>query len=173
MRKIVLTYGIIMGASISIFMIITLLFMDTSKPDFDNSQVIGFLSMFLGFALIFVGVKQARDKHLGGVITFGMGAKVSGLILLIAACMYSLTWTVYVQVSDSTFYEDYYEYQMQSIEDPEELAKKKEEAESTIKMMESPIVMFLFTTLEMIGPGILFGLIAAAVFRRKVAVVKS
>jgi len=173
MRKIVLTYGLIMGISISIFMMISILVMDTHNPDFDSAQIVGFLSMFVAFSLIFVGVKQVRDKHLGGVITFGTGAKVSTFILLIAAAIYSLTWTVYVQISDTTFYEDYYAHQMESIEDPEERAEKQEEAENTKKTLENPIALFLFTTLEMIMPGIPFVLIAAGVFRRKVAAAKN
>lgn len=167
MRSIVLTYGLIMGFIISVLMIISLAVTDTENPDFDKAQIFGFVTMFVAFSLIFVGVKQVRDKHLGGVISFGMGTKVSGLILLIAAAMYSLTWTVYVKASDSTFYEDYYQHQLDSIEDPEELAKKTEEAEETKKRMENPIILFLFTTLEMIMPGIPFALAAAGIFRRK------
>lgn len=167
MKKIVWTYGIIMGVFISVFMLFSFLTMDVANADFGSAELIGILSMVASFSLLFIGVKQVRDKHLGGAISFLMGLKTAGLILLIASSMYSLTWTVYVKASNSTFYVDYYNQQMADIEDPEKLAEKQEEAASTIAQMENPFLLFLYTTFEMIVPGLLFVVIAAAVFRRK------
>lgn len=170
MRKIILSYGFFMGVIVCAFMLISFFTMDVENADFDGGEILGFLSMVVSFILMFVGVKQVRDKHLGGSISLVMGLKTSGLMLLIASCMYSITWTVYVKGTDSKFYEKYYEHQLSTIEDPEELAEKQEDAEEVIAQMKNPILLFLYTTLEMIIPGLLFVLGAAFMFRRKATV---
>ena len=92
MRKIVLTFGLIAGAMLSVMMLLTMPFHD--QIGYDKSMVIGYTSMVLAFLMIFFGVKSYRDNVSGGRVSFGKAFQIGMLITLIATACYVATWQV-------------------------------------------------------------------------------
>ena len=68
MSRIIIAFGLVAGLIIVVPMF-TLLFI-SDPGSLGHAEIIGFSFMFLGFSLIFVGVKRFRDRALGGVIRF-------------------------------------------------------------------------------------------------------
>ena len=84
MKKIVITFGLISGAILSLMMVATIPFMD--RIGFQRAEVIGYTTMVLSFLMVFFGIRSYRDA-IGGSITFGRAFKVGILITLIScAC---------------------------------------------------------------------------------------
>ncbi|HKZ36681.1 MAG TPA: DUF4199 domain-containing protein, partial [Chryseolinea sp.] len=101
MKKNVWVFGIITGLIISSFMLYAAMECYTN-PDMETNDVVGYAGMIAVFSLIFVGVKNYRDKYNGGVITFGKAFKTGLYITLIASSMYVLVWLIdyYVFIPD-------------------------------------------------------------------------
>jgi hypothetical protein len=90
MRKIVLTYGLIAGAILSVMMLLTLPFLD--RIGFDKGETIGYSTMVLAFLMVFFGVKSYRDNVAGGSVTFGRAFKAGLMITVVASLCYVATW---------------------------------------------------------------------------------
>src|SRR5215210_668865 len=90
MKKNILIYGLIAGVIVSVLMLLSMNYIShcEGNVDYTTSMVIGYASMLLAFSLVFVGIRNYRDKYNGGVISFGKAFKIGILIVLIASTMY-------------------------------------------------------------------------------------
>lgn len=167
MKKIVLIYGLIAGLiAASMFFI--------SHPggsmDFENGMYIGYASMVIAFSLIFFAVKNYRDNHLNGSITFGKAFKVGMLVTLIASVMYALGWELYFNLYARDFMQKYTEYSLTKLAEggasAQEISATKEQMESMTSMYANPVFRFLFTLIEIVPVGFVITLICAALLRR-------
>src|SRR5215210_8859754 len=97
MQKNILVYGLIAGLLVSIFMLSSVNYLShcEGNVDYDTSMLIGYASMLISFSLVFVGIRNYRDKYNGGVISFGKAFKIGIIIVLIASTMYVITWLIY------------------------------------------------------------------------------
>src|SRR4051812_14917244 len=93
MKKNVLIYGLVSGLIISALMAINVNSCIKSGK-FESSIVIGYASMLIAFSMIFVGIKNYRDKYNAGIISFGKAFKVGFLITVIASTIYVITWLI-------------------------------------------------------------------------------
>ncbi len=91
MKKNILVCGLISGALVTSFMMYGML-RCYNDVNFSSSMLLGYASMLLAFSLVFVGIKNARDKYGDGTITFGKAFKTGFLISLIASTLYVLGW---------------------------------------------------------------------------------
>src|SRR5690606_19661540 len=82
MKKIVLIFGLIIGIILCANMILMVNMMYTN-PDFKGNDIVGYAAMVVLFSLIFFGVRNYRNKHLGGFISIGKAFKVGVLIALV------------------------------------------------------------------------------------------
>jgi hypothetical protein len=57
-------------------------------------MLIGYASMLIAFSLVFVGIRNYRDKFNEGVISFGKAFKIGIMIVLIASTMYVVAWLI-------------------------------------------------------------------------------
>src|SRR5579862_6898429 len=92
MRKIVLTFGLIAGAVLSIMMLLTLPFQD--RIGFDRGAIIGYTTMVLAFLMVYFGVRSYRDNIAGGAVGFWRAIGVGLSITAIATVCYVATWEV-------------------------------------------------------------------------------
>src|SRR5688572_2792393 len=92
MKKIVWVYGIIAGLICAGWMFYATAIGD--HTDLENGMFYGYASMVLAFSMIFVAVKNYRDKYLAGTISFGKAFRIGLLISLIASTIYVLTWEI-------------------------------------------------------------------------------
>lgn len=172
MKRIILVYGIIAGIIVSVLMLLTMPF-GQENPDFDKSQIYGYLGMLIALSMIFVGIFQHR-KQLGGTISFGKGFIVGLLITLIAGVFYALTWELYLNMTDLDFMKIYSEEVISKMEESGESAEVIEsvtkEMASMAEIYKNPLIRFGFTLMEIVPVGILLSLIAAFALKRKKSV---
>ena len=76
MKKIILINGVIAGLIISGIMVLTHPLVDDGTIDMDNGMFLGYTSMVLGFAMIFVAIKSYRDGEvIGGTFFADVGGR--------------------------------------------------------------------------------------------------
>jgi amino acid transporter len=169
MQRIVLTFGLIAGAILSVMMLLTVPFHD--QIGFDKGLVIGYTTMVLAFLMIFVGVKTYRDKVAGGTVTFGRAFKVGLLIMLVASVCYVATWEFIYYNLASDYLDKYAAYSLEKLKQSgasaEQVAAKAQAMAKFKAMYQNPLVSIAFTLLEPLPVGLLFTLVAAAVLSRK------
>ncbi len=173
MRKNVLVYGLIAGVIISALMAVNLA-MSGKTGDFDNSMIVGYASMLIAFSMIFVGIKNYRDKYNGGTISFGKAFKVGLLITLIASTIYVIVWLVEEHFFFSDFMEKYMAYEMNKLQasgiSAADLADKTKELEQAKEMYKNPFFKILFTYAEILPVGLIVTIISSLILKRKNAV---
>lgn len=172
MKKIVLVFGLISGLVVSTIMGFSMIYM-SKNPDLKmgaSSMVVGYLSMLLAFSLIFVAIKNYRDKQNGGVINFGKAFGMGLLIALIASTMYVIMWAIVY----NNFMPDYMDkYCAQMIEEaratstPAQLQQTIDQMNKYKEMYKNPIFFALFTYMEILPVGLLVSLVAALILKRK------
>jgi hypothetical protein len=171
MKKIVLSYGLISGAIISVLMLIT---MPHSMEDFDmeSGQWIGYTTMVIALSMVFFAIKSYRDKYQQGVISFGKGFLTGLYITLIAGSMYAFTWEIMYRNMDGDFMEVYKTHMVKEMQKqgmPEtEIKAKTAEMDQMAQMYKNPVFRFAFTLLaEFLPVGIVISLISAAILRKR------
>ncbi len=93
MKKIILVCGLIAGLIVTSVMLVSMT-MCGQDIDYENGMIYGLGSMILAFSLIFVGIKNYRDKYNNGIVSFGKAFKIGLYISLIASTMYVITWAI-------------------------------------------------------------------------------
>jgi hypothetical protein len=170
MKKNVLVFGLIAGFIVSCMMVYSVT-MCYNREDFDGSMVLGYTGMLLAFSMIFVGVKNFRDKYNNGVITFGKAFKIGLYISLVASTMYMLVWLVEYYVFVPDFMDKYSAHVLRKAQSggasQQELQQKAAELAKNTEMYKNPLVVILFTYLEILPVGIVVALISAAILKRK------
>lgn len=169
MKKVIIICGLIAGLIVSVNMLIT-----TSiycvKGDFDHGMIYGFASMFLAFSLIFVGIKNFRDKQNGGYISFGKAFTIGSLIALIASTMYVLTWQIDLHCFVPDFMEKFTAHTIAKVKasnlSATELAKQISEANKLAEMYKNPFFNILMTYMEILPLSIIVSAIAALILKK-------
>ena len=169
MKKNILIYGLISGIVVSILM----LFSANNINDYDTSLIIGYTSMLVSFSLVFVGIRNYRDKYNEGVISFGKAFKIGILIVLIASTIYVVVWLV----AYFYFEPDYFEKcTAKMLEKMRSGGASQVELDTQVKKMEvfagmykNPFFNALFTYIEILPVGLLVTLISSFILKRKTA----
>lgn len=169
MKKIVFTFGIIAGI-INAGTAALLVTLAGDELMHANSEWVGYLVMFISLSLIFVGVKQYRDQHLGGVISFGKAFLVGLYIALVAGVLYVGVWEIYMQTSGEDFIEVYQasavENMRQSGATATEIADFQDQMEYYAEIYENPFYRVLITLSEILPVGLIITLVSAALLRK-------
>src|SRR6187549_2343643 len=96
MKKNIIIYGLIAGIVVSILMLFSINYIShvDGKVDYNTSLLIGYASMLIAFSLVYVGIRNYRDKYNGGVVSFGKAFKIGITIVLIASTIYVIAWLI-------------------------------------------------------------------------------
>jgi ethanolamine transporter EutH len=171
MKKIVIVCGLIAGGIVSAMMLITMAIYKSSG-DFDNGMIYGYASMLLAFSLIFVGIKNYRDKYNNGIISFGKAFKIGILITLIASSIYVIVWLIDYYFFIPDFGEKYAAHMLEKLKasgaSEIEIAKQTKEMASFSTMYKNPFFNALMTYVEIIPVGLIITLISSLILKRKV-----
>lgn len=176
MKKNVLVFGLISGLVVSTIMACSMIYM-SKHPELEagtGSMVVGYLSMLIAFSLIFVAVKNFRDKQNAGVISFGKALLMGLLIALIASTMYVITWAFVHHFFMPDFMEKYAAAMIENTKataTPAQLQKTIEQMNSYKEMYKNPFFFAMFTYMEILPVGLIVSLITAFILKRKTAVV--
>jgi hypothetical protein len=174
MRKVVLTFGLISGGIIALFLVIHMHLWSKGLLDFDTGELVGYSSMIIALSMVFFGIKSYRDNHQSGSITFLKGVQVGLLISLVASLVYAGTWEVYYQTNEeikNSFMDKYTDYCITKMKkegaSPTEVEAKLKELTTMKEMYKNPLLRFGITVLELFPVGVLISLISAAILRKR------
>ena len=172
MKKIIIICGLIAGLIVTSWMLASI--SGCISSDFEgsvNGMLLGYSSMVIAFSMIFVGIKNYRDKHNSGTITFGTALKIGLLITLVASTIYVIVWMIdnYFFIPD--FYEKYSAHVVAKMRSDgataAEIQKKIVENQKMAEMYKNPFFKALFTYMEILPVGVIISLFAALILKRK------
>ncbi len=169
MQKTVLKFGFIAGGILSVLMAITIPFQD--RIELDQSLLVGYATMVLGFLMVYFGVRSYRESVGNGRVTFGRAFVVGLLITLIASCCYVGTW----EVIYFKFMPDFADkYAVSAINKAKKAGAPEAQIAALTKEMDefrvaykNPFVNIAYTFLEPLPVGIVFTLVTAGVLSWK------
>lgn len=167
MKKIILVNGLIGGIIVSAVMAIAV----ASGYSGTGGMIIGYASMLIAFSLIFVGIKNYRDKHNEGVISFGKAFKIGILITLIASTLYVATWLIEYFFFIPDFGDKYAAEMVDNLKaggaSQMELDRKAKEMADFAAMYKNPFFNALITYTEILPVGLIVTIISALILKTK------
>jgi hypothetical protein len=165
-----LLYGLLAGAILATTMTISMIIYN-NNPEIEHSAVVGYTSMVVAFSLMFVAIKNYRDKVNGGSISFGKALKIGVLIALIGGTFYVVTWLIFYYGFIPDFVDRYIAIYLQQLADggasAAELAAQSKEMAEFKEMYKNPVFVVLMTYVEVLPVGLIVALLSAVVLRRK------
>ena len=168
MKKIVLTFGLISGAIVSVLMLATVPFMH--QIGMTRGMVIGYTTMVLAFLLVFFGIRSYRENVGNGRISFGRALAVGLLIMLITCACYVITWEFVYFNFMPDFAEKYAAFALEDARvhgaSAAELAKQAEDMRKFQQMYNNIFFNVAMTFLEPLPVGLIMTFISAVILRR-------
>ena len=169
MKRIVLIFGFIAGAMLSLMMAVTMFFFDQVERDY--GEILGYTTMVLAFLMVYFGIRSYRDNVAGGVITYWKGFVIGIGITLITCVCYVATWEVVYRRVVPDFYSKYGAMVVDQARakgaTQAELDAKAMQVAKQMEMYKNPILNVALTFIEPFPVGFLFTLASAGILRRK------
>jgi Protein of unknown function (DUF4199) len=174
MKKNIIIYGLIAGVVVSILMLCSVNYLSycEGNVDYSTSMLIGYASMLIAFSLVFVGIRNYRNKYNGGVISFGKAFKIGIIMVLIASTVYVVAWLIDYNFFIPDFMEKYSAHELANLKatgaSQVEIDKQTKETASMIKMLKNPFFNAMMTYVEILPVGLIVTLISSLILKRKV-----
>ena len=170
MKKNVIVFGLISGLIVSAWAVGGVAWC-YSSGNFEGNMLLGYASMILAFSLMFVGVKNYRDKYNGGIISFGKAFRIGLYITLVASTLYVLVWLVDYYVFIPDFMDKYSAHVINKAQNSgasaNEIAAKTKEINTMKEMYNTPLMVVLLTYMEIFPVGLIVSIITALILKRK------
>jgi len=165
-----LRYGAISGAIvISVIIAGIVLANGPGQGHGFSSQIFGYLVMILALSMIFLAIRDYRNKKLGGVIKFLPAFGLGVLVATVAGLAYIAGWEIYLAATNYTFMDNYV---AQMIEAKRAAGVSGAEFDAYAAQLEqmrvayqNPLFRLPMTFIEIFPVGFLIALISAAVLR--------
>lgn len=173
MKKNILIYGLVAGVVVSILMLATVnnLSHCEGNVDFEGSMLIGYASMLVAFSLVFVGIRNYRNKYNGGLISFGKAFKTGILIVLVASTVYVAAWLADYFFFIPDFMDKYVAHTLDELRksgaSQRELDKQAAEMANLARMYKNPFFNAMMTYVEILPVGLVVTLISSAILKKK------
>jgi hypothetical protein len=173
MQKSILIHGIIAGIIVSALMLFTINYIShcEGNVDYDKSLLIGYASMLVALSLVFVGIRNYRDKYNGGAISFGIAFKCGMMIVLIASTIYVIAWMIDYFFFIPDFMEKYSAHMIEELKasgaSQAEIDRQTEEMDDFSRMYKNPFFNAMMTYAEILPVGIIVTLISSLILKRK------
>jgi hypothetical protein len=169
MKKTIIICGLIAGLIVTWWMIAAMA--GLLNAYFENGMLLGYATMLVAFSLIFVAVKNSRDKYNDGFISFGKALRIGLLITLVASTMYVVVWLIDYYYFIPDFFDKYAAHMLAKMKAAGASAAEMQKQVATIQgytqMYKNPFFNALFTYLEIVPVGVVVSLICALVLKRK------
>jgi len=168
MKRIVLVFGLISGAILSVTMIMSAVYADQSGV---HGYIIGYASMVVAFLLVNLGIRSYRDNVAGGALSFGRGFAVGICITILACLCYVASWEFVYHKFFPDFMDKYASYAIEKTRTsgatPAQIDAKVLEMTRAKEMYKNPFFRMAETFIEAFPVGLLFTLVSAGLLRRK------
>lgn len=172
MTKNILIYGLVAGIIVSIIMLSTVNYISycEGNVDYNTSMLIGYASMLLAFSLVFVGIRNYRNKYNGGIISFGKAFKTGILIVLLASTIYVVAWLIDYFFFIPDFAEKFTAHMLNDLKESgatqTEIDKQTAEMAEFARMYKNPFFNAMMTYAEILPVGVVVTLISSAILKR-------
>ncbi|HYX28953.1 MAG TPA: DUF4199 domain-containing protein [Pyrinomonadaceae bacterium] len=172
MKRIVLTFGLISGALMALFMFATMPFID--KIGMDKGYFVGYTSMVLAFMLVFFGIRSYRENVGGGAISFGRAFAVGILITVISSVCYVIAWEILYRNFMPDFMDKYAAYVIEKARAAGASAQSIQAQQQQMQQFKQLynnnfLVNFAMTFIEPFPVGLIITLISALILRKRKA----
>ena len=173
MKKNILVYGLIAGLIVSTVMLISMNYYSHCEGNVDmgTSMLIGYASMLIAFSMIFVGIRNYRDKLNEGVISFGKAFKIGFFIALIASTVYVVAWLIDYFFFIPDFMDKYSARMLEDLKaggaSAAEIEAKTKEMADFGRMYQNPFFNALMTYAEILPVGLIVTVISSLILKRK------
>ena len=141
--------------------------------DYDTSMVIGYASMLLAFSLVFIGIRNYRDKYNAGIISFGKAFKIGMMMVLIASTIYVIAWLIDYYFFIPDFMDKISAHELDKLKasgaTAVEIDKQTKEMADFATMYKNPFFNAMITYVEILPVGLIVTLISALILKRKAA----
>lgn len=165
MKKITFIFGSVIGLVLSTNSILHMNMM-YSNPGYVGNDVVGYATLVLVFSVIYFGVRNYRNQHLDGKISFPKAFKTGALICFIASTYYVVLGLLYYYIFVPDFMDVYADYIIRN-SPANEVEIKTAQMESMKEMSENPFFLVLFSYFEVLPIGMVVALISAFITRKK------
>ena len=166
MARIIIVYGLVAGLII-IAGVIGTIAIEGGEPH--GNVWLGYLIMLLGMSAVFMGVKQHRDRHNGGVIKFLPALGVGLGIALFASLAYVLVWEAYLAATDYAFMDQYIAATLEARRAEGLSGQAYRDLEAQMREMavayQSPLFRLPMTFVEIFPVGLLVSIVSAVLLR--------
>ena len=169
--KTVLTFGLISGGLSSLFMLLTVPFLD--RIGFEYGEYLGYTAIVASFLPVYFGIRAYREHVAGGGLTFGRGFLVGLLISLISSLFYVATWQVIYFKLAPDFGAKFQAYTIDKMKRDGATQEKIDETLGQFRRFKEfydiPLINAAITLIEPLPIGVLISLISAGILRRRPA----
>lgn len=173
MKKNILIYGLTAGAVVSILMLSITNYIShcEGSVDYDTSMLVGYAAMLISFSLVFVGIRNYRNKYNLGVISFGKAFKIGILMVLIASTIYVISWLIAYFFFMPDFMDNFSTNEINKLKaegaSQLEIDKKAKEMADFARMYKNPFFNAMMTYVEILPVGIVVTLISSQILKKK------
>jgi hypothetical protein len=173
MKKNIIIYGLIAGIVVSISMLFSINYIShvDGKVDYSTSLLIGYASMLIAFSLVYVGIRNYRDKYNGGVISFGKAFKIGIMMVLIASTIYVAAWLIDYFFFIPDFMEKFSAQELADLKasgaSQVEIDKETKQMASLVRNYKNPLFVAMVTYAEILPVGLIVTLISSLILKRK------
>jgi hypothetical protein len=164
MNNIVLKNGLFGSIIVSALLASVTMYMK-ANPEKEVSMIFGFTGMLLAFIFVVKGIKQQREAN-NGFISLGKAFLTGFWITLIISTIYVVVWLIILYNFFPNFAEHYTDMAIAKAS-PDEVVKVTEEMNSFREMYKNPVMVILFTYMEILPLGIVFSFISALILKKK------
>jgi len=173
MKKNIVIYGSIAGIVVSTLMLFITNYIShcEGNVDYDTSMLIGYASMLIALSLVFVGIRNYRNKYNGGVISFGKAFKIGLFMVLVASTIYVAAWLIAYFFFIPDFFEKYSAQMLDKLRtggaSQMEIEKQTREMANLAVMYKNPLYNAAMTYMEILPVGLIVTLISSLILRRR------
>jgi hypothetical protein len=140
------------------------------SPHMENGMLIGYSVMLVALSMVFIGIKQYRDKDLGGVIRFWPAVGLGVAISAIAGLFYVAAWEASQAITHADFAAVYSNAVLEQAKakgaSVAELAKMSAEMAAFKLQYANPMWRLPMIFTEIFPVGVLVSLVSAALLRK-------
>ena len=172
MQKNIIIYGLTAGIVVSVLMVFNINYVSQSgNVDYNTSLVLGYASMLIAFSLVYVGIRNYRDKYNGGVISFGKAFKIGTMIVLISSTIFVVIWLIDYFFFIPDYMEKYSAHELAKLKasgaSQVEIDKETKELANFARMFKNPFFNAMMTYAEILPVGLVVTLISSLILKRK------
>jgi len=173
MKKNIIVYGLIAGIVVSALMLLSVNYIShcNGNVDYSTGMLIGYASMLIAFSLVFVGIRNYRDKYNNGVISFGKAFQIGITIALIASTVYVVAWLIDYFFFIPDFMEKYSAHMLEELKasgaSQVEIDKQAKEMADFARMYQNPFFNAMMTYVEILPVGLVVTLISSFILKRR------